>query len=82
MCCFGFKDTRLSNALNSKVYNLFKFEITLPHNPDFDNPEKEIFGNIVGKEGNAGNQCFLPHQRQRYHRLCRHSFCHLQMLLN
>ena len=37
-----------------KIINSF------PHNPDFYRPRKRsLFGNIVGKRENAGNQYFL-----------------------
>ena len=33
--------------------------LSLPHNPDFDDPKKKALKNIVGKGENAGNQHFL-----------------------
>ena len=66
--------TKLSLEIDGPFYlNLFgkveNFIIILPHNPNFNNPEKEPFENILGKEENAGNQhflqCFLPNQKKK-----------------
>ena len=60
---------------------------SLPHNPDLNDLEKEVFENIVEKGENAGNQHFLrflqpflpfPIQISNFQS---HLFCGLQMLL-
>ena len=83
---YKFESGILSGKKLERHPSIFVFN-PLPHNPEFlMSLRKELFGNIVGKGENVGNQhfllfpqCFLPSSKQiSIFGQC--LFCRLQML--